>query len=188
MINKQTTVTIDQTTSKKLDKLALTNGVSKKDFIDQALAYFEKYGINPSQDETPVKEMDRIRKRQDQIVAFLKTQEKNILEPSLMGMVKAEERMKFEMEKLNNLIETLTSHEQSKDIATQLVKYTKSIGEEIIRNNKIATDSLEKMVLNQIEKQNKFEDKTEKALLEIVKFLDKKDKEGLAGRVKNLFG
>lgn len=184
MINKQTTVTIDQTTSKKLDKLALTNRLSKKDFIDQALAYFEKYGINPTQDETPVQEMERIRKRQDQIVAFLKTQEKNILEPSLMGMVKAEERMKFEMDKLNSLIGTLTSVKISEDLANQIVKNI----QRRIAENQTAIDALEKKISNQIDRQNKFEDRTEKALLEIVKFLDKKDKEGLTGRVKNLFG
>lgn len=186
-MNKQTTVTIDQATSKKLDKLALTNGLSKKDFIDQALAYFEKYGINPTQDETPVKEIDRLRKRQDQIVAFLRKQEKDILEPSLMGIIQAEERMKFEMDKLKVLLETLTTSEQSNDFAVQIVGYIKKVGEEIIKQQKTIASNQERIISRQIEEQRTNQSKTEKALLEIIKYLDKKDKEGLAGKVKNLF-
>lgn len=45
IIKKQTPVTINPMT-KKLDRLAVTNGLSKKEFIDQALDYFEKFGIN----------------------------------------------------------------------------------------------------------------------------------------------
>lgn len=101
-----------------------------------------------------------------------------------MGVVKAEERIKFEMDKLNSLIARLTSVETSTDLANQIVRNIQNT----ITDNKRAIDFLEKQILNQTEIQNRFERKTDNALLEIVKFLDKKDKEGLAGRVKNLFG
>ncbi|KAB3976349.1 ribbon-helix-helix domain-containing protein, partial [Bacteroides uniformis] len=55
-MQKQTTVTIDQKTFATLDRLAKSNDVSKKEFLSCALEYFEKYGINPGQHESPAKE------------------------------------------------------------------------------------------------------------------------------------
>lgn len=48
-MDKETTtsVTIDRKTFARLDRLAKSNNVSKKDFLSCALEYFEKYGINP---------------------------------------------------------------------------------------------------------------------------------------------
>lgn len=46
-MDKETTtsVTIDRKTFARLDRLAKSNNVSKKDFLSCALEYFEKYGI-----------------------------------------------------------------------------------------------------------------------------------------------
>lgn len=48
-MDKETTtsVTIDRKTFARLDRLAKSNNVSKKEFLSCALEYFEKYGINP---------------------------------------------------------------------------------------------------------------------------------------------
>ena len=62
-MQKQTTVTIDQKTFATLDRLAKSNDVSKKEFLSCALEYFEKYGINPVQHESPAKEMQKLIKR-----------------------------------------------------------------------------------------------------------------------------
>lgn len=76
-MSDQTTVTIDRETARKLERLSKINGQTKKDFISLSLDYFEKYGINPASHETPVQEMERIRKRLDQVIAFIRTQEKD---------------------------------------------------------------------------------------------------------------
>ena len=57
-MDKETTtsVTIDRKTFARLDRLAKSNNVSKKDFLSCALEYFEKYGINPVEHESPAKE------------------------------------------------------------------------------------------------------------------------------------
>ena len=68
-MQKQTTVTIDQKTFATLDRLAKSNDVSKKEFLSCALEYFEKYGINPVQHESPAKEMQKLIKRCDQVIA-----------------------------------------------------------------------------------------------------------------------
>lgn len=46
-MDKETTtsVTIDRKTFARLDRLAKSNNVSKKEFLSCALEYFEKYGI-----------------------------------------------------------------------------------------------------------------------------------------------
>ena len=54
-MDKETTtsVTIDRKTFARLDRLAKSNNVSKKEFLSCALEYFEKYGINPVEHESP---------------------------------------------------------------------------------------------------------------------------------------
>lgn len=61
-MDKETTtsVTIDRKTFARLDRLAKSNNVSKKDFLSCALEYFEKYGINPVEHESPAKEMQKL--------------------------------------------------------------------------------------------------------------------------------
>jgi len=81
-MNEQTTVTIDRKTAVILDRLAKSNDVSKKEFLSCALEYFEKYGINPVQHESPAKEMQKLIKRCDQVIAFIRKQEQDILRPA----------------------------------------------------------------------------------------------------------
>lgn len=71
-MDKETTtsVTIDRKTFARLDRLAKSNNVSKKEFLSCALEYFEKYGINPVEHESPAKEMQKLIKRCDQVIAF----------------------------------------------------------------------------------------------------------------------
>lgn len=66
-MDKETTtsVTIDRKTFARLDRLAKSNNVSKKYFLSCALEYFEKYGINPVEHESPAKEMQKLIKRCD---------------------------------------------------------------------------------------------------------------------------
>lgn len=77
-----TSVTIDKRTGVQLDRLAKASGVTKKDFLSCALDYFEKYGINPAKHESPAQEMQKLIKRVDQVVAFIRKQEQDILLPA----------------------------------------------------------------------------------------------------------
>lgn len=56
-----TTVTIDRKTFVRLDRLAKSNNVSKKDYLSCALEYFEKYGINPVEHE----DLERMKKGEE---------------------------------------------------------------------------------------------------------------------------
>lgn len=83
-MDKETTtsVTIDRKTFARLDRLAKSNNVSKKEFLSCALEYFEKYGINPVEHESPAKEMQKLIKRCDQVIAFIRKQEQDFLRPA----------------------------------------------------------------------------------------------------------
>ena len=76
-----TTISVDTETAAKLDRLAKANKVAKKEYISYALDYFEKYGINPVKHESPAQEMQTLIKRVNQIVAFIRKQEQEILHP-----------------------------------------------------------------------------------------------------------
>lgn len=89
-----TTVTIDTDTGARLERLAKANGVSKKEFISLSLEYFEKYGINPAQHESPAQEMQKLIKRVDQIVAFQKVQEREFVRPAMGAVMETEARIK----------------------------------------------------------------------------------------------
>lgn len=70
--DSKTTVAVERTTFAKLDRLAKANSVSKMEYITHAINYFEKYGINPVEHESPAQEMQKLIKRMDQVFAFLK--------------------------------------------------------------------------------------------------------------------
>ena len=67
----KTTVAVERTTFTKLDRLAKANNVSKMEFLTHAINYFEKYGINPVEHESPAQEMQKLIKRMDQVCVRL---------------------------------------------------------------------------------------------------------------------
>lgn len=83
-----TTVTIDSSTAKKLDRLAKASGVTKKDFIAISMDYFLKNGIDPVTCETPTQELVKLNKRIDDLFRFLKHQETNTIVPMAGGSLK----------------------------------------------------------------------------------------------------
>lgn len=80
--DSKTTVAVERTTFAKLDRLAKANSVSKMEYITHAINYFEKYGINPVEHESPAQEMQKLIKRMDQVFAFLKKQETDLVRPA----------------------------------------------------------------------------------------------------------
>lgn len=96
-----TTVTIDRSTGVQLDRLAACNGVTKKDFLSAAMSYFERYGINPIGHESPAQEMQKLIKRVDQIVAFMKVQERDMMKPLFEAMSEASNRLNLTLDGLS---------------------------------------------------------------------------------------
>ena len=77
-----TTITVDVATAEVFDRMAKAAGVSKKEILSLSADYFERYGINPATHESPAQEMNKLIKRVDQVVAFQKVQERDILRPA----------------------------------------------------------------------------------------------------------
>ena len=101
-MDKETTtsVTIDRKTFARLDRLAKSNNVSKKEFLSCALEYFEKYGINPVEHESPAKEMQKLIKRCDQVIAFIRKQEQDFLRPACEAMGSTSMRVTMSMDSI----------------------------------------------------------------------------------------
>ncbi|MDR2814877.1 MAG: hypothetical protein LBB79_09550 [Prevotellaceae bacterium] len=62
-MEKETTVTIEKNVATKLEQLSKSTNATKKEYLARALAYFEKSGINPVENENPKAEMEKIGQR-----------------------------------------------------------------------------------------------------------------------------
>ena len=156
-MDKETTtsVTIDRKTFARLDRLAKSNNVSKKDFLSCALEYFEKYGINPVEHESPAKEMQKLIRRIDQVVAFQKVQERDFIRPAMQSVMKTEERINYEMNRLS----------QSYDNIHKMLSAMLDLDERTENEQKRANEELKK------------------ALMLLAKYMDEKNKSGLMGKI-----
>lgn len=150
-----TTVTIDTDTGARLERLAKANGVSKKEFISLSLEYFEKYGINPAQHESPAQEMQKLIKRVDQIVAFQRVQEREFVRPAMGAVMETEARIK----------EDLTRIAQSYDKMLSILQNVFTNDEAIIKSHKHETEELKR------------------AVMVLAKHMDEKNKAGLMGKL-----
>lgn len=150
-----TTVTIDTDTGARLERLAKSNGVSKKEFISLTLEYFEKYGINPAQHESPAQEMQKLIKRVDQIVAFQKVQEREFVRPAMGAVMETEARIKGD----------LTRIAQSYDKMLSILQNVLNNDETIIKSHKHETEELKR------------------AVMVLAKHMDEKNKAGLMSKL-----
>jgi hypothetical protein len=155
-----TTVTIDTDTGARLERLAKANGVSKKEFISLSLEYFEKYGINPAQHESPAQEMQKLIKRVDQIVAFQKVQEREFVRPAMGAVMETEARIKGDLTRIAQ------SYDKMLSILQNVLTNDEAI-EAIIKSHKHETEELKR------------------AVMVLAKHMDEKNKAGLMGK---LFG
>lgn len=57
---RNTTVAVSPEVGKKLERFCSMCGITKKDFISLSLDYFQRYGINPANHESPAKEMEKL--------------------------------------------------------------------------------------------------------------------------------
>jgi hypothetical protein len=170
-MNEQTTVTIDRETARKLERLAQQTGQTKKDFLSLSLDYFEKHGINPVTHETPIQEMERLRKRLDQVIAFIRTQEKDKVNPMFEAITATEVRIK-------NDLDTIAKQQDVRELIDSLNRVLGSIQTKAAEDRKTAKDETGKQY-----------QKTAKALERLAECLETgKDRKGLTGIVKNILG
>ena len=166
---RNSTVAISPDVAKKLDRFCTSNGITKKDFLSLSLSYFERNGINPAEHESPAQEMQKLIKRIDQIVAFIKTQEKDLLRPLVASVSMTEERIKSDLETV-----------AKNDLLKLILKNLDHNIDELQKEKKQLSDTIVK-IQNHNDEQAK-ELKT--ALTAIAEFIDEKGKGGLLNKFK----
>lgn len=168
-MNEQTTVTIDKQTAVRLDRLAKANKVSKKEFITCALEYFEKYGINPVQHESPAQEMQKLIKRIDQVVAFIRKQEQDILRPACSAINMSEAR-------IESILDTLAT-------AGQVQELKKAVADQQQRQN-YDIRNLRSDIVHLLDKAT---DQERRAFMYLGKLVDAKEKSGFFNDIATIY-
>lgn len=84
---------ITDTAHGKLKRYCERHGLGLGEYISASLTYFEKHGINPATHESPAAEMNRLIKRMDQVIAFIRKQESDLLRPMVEAVSVGEARI-----------------------------------------------------------------------------------------------
>lgn len=171
---KNSTVAISPDAAKKLDVFCRDKNITKKDFISLSLSYFERFGINPAKHESPSAEIEKLRKRLDQVIAFIRTQEKDKINPMFEAITTSEARIK-------NDLDTIVKIEHFDNLVDALNKIIEGIMQDAEQESKANKTRSDQQIA-----QNK---KIAAGLLMLSECLEGgKDRKGLSGAMRNLLG
>jgi len=99
MSKELTTTNISRSHQQVLKKLARKFELSQVDFLNGAVEYFRKTGINPTDELTsPKEEMAALNKRLDQVIRFMRVHERDKLSPLLDSLIIIDRRLKDKLE------------------------------------------------------------------------------------------
>ena len=79
---KNSNVAIAPNTNEILTEFCAKTKLTKKDFIEASLKYFNDYSINPAKHEKPSVEIEKMHKRIEDLIKIVKAQERDIFRPS----------------------------------------------------------------------------------------------------------
>ena len=160
----------------KLKKYCERNGLGMGEFISAALVYFEKNGINPATHESPAVEMNRLIKRLDQVIAFIRKQESDLLRPMVEAVSMSEARIDKSLQQVATVAQLAHLASSFDNVIKQLNKLLAVHQEE----GKATRLNTEKLLQEHSKKQLA-------ALTEISRFLDEKSKGGLLASITKAF-
>lgn len=167
---RNSTVAVSPEIGKKLERFCASCGITKKDFISLSLDYFQRYGINPAKHESPAKEMEKLIKKNDQVIGFIRKQEHDILRPMLEAITATEARIKTALDSIAT--------------SERLNQFVQAIQE----NTEIQQDTRKKLIeaVSNAYSQNAKQNEEVKHAIEVLAgFMDEK---GKAGLINKLFG
>jgi len=156
----------------KLKRYCDRNKLGLGEFISASLVYFEKNGINPATHESPAAEMNRLIKRLDQVIAFIRKQESDLLRPMVEAVSISEAR-------IDKSLQQAATASQLEVLAKGLDKVVEQLNKLIpVHQREAATTraSTEKLIEEHSKKQLA-------ALTEISRYLDEKGKGGLLASI-----
>lgn len=188
--DSKTTVAVERTTFTKLDRLAKANNVSKMEFLTHAINYFEKYGINPVEHESPAQEMQKLIKRMDQVFAFLKKQETNLVRPACEALAGASTQITISLSSLLSEEKFRRFLKENSELFIEVMNQSSEKGKAIDRAERAVRDSDAVIRKNQqaIFKRIEANETAQlKAMQHIVSFLDAKGKTGLVDDINKVY-
>lgn len=188
--DSKTTVAVERTTFTKLDRLAKANSVSKMEFITHAINYFEKYGINPVEHESPAQEMQKLIKRMDQVFAFLKKQETDLVRPACEALAGASTQITISLSSLLSEEKFRRFLKENSELFIEVMNQSSEKGKAIDRAERAVRDSDATIRKNQqaIFKRIEANETAQlKAMQHIVSFLDAKGKTGLLDDINKVY-
>lgn len=186
----KTTVAVERTTFTKLDRLAKANNVSKMEFLTHAINYFEKYGINPVEHESPAQEMQKLIKRMDQVFAFLKKQETDLVRPACEALAGASTQITISLSSLLSEEKFRRFLKENSELFIEVMNQSSEKGKAIDRAERAVRDSDATIRKNQqaIFKRIEANETAQlKAMQHIVSFLDAKGKTGLLDDINKVY-
>jgi hypothetical protein len=134
MNNTLTTTNIGKSELKQLRILATRHNLKQVDFINHAIAYFKKTGINPAEEIfTPREEINKLSNRVDQVIRFIRTQEEKKLNPLLDELILVNRKINDQLDGQINI-----------DHFHQILRILKHIVEYSKMNHEVTLDGLEK--------------------------------------------
>lgn len=118
---KLTTTNIGVEELKHLKKLSIHHKLKQVEFINSAIDYFKKTGINPSEQiYSPREEIEMLKKRLEEVIKFLQVHEKQKLSPLMERLILLEKKLSENTSKesisindLNNISELIASYKNS---------------------------------------------------------------------------
>lgn len=188
--DSKTTVAVERTTFTKLDRLAKANNVSKMEFLTHAINYFEKYGINPVEHESPAQEMQKLIKRMDQVFAFLKKQETDLVRPACEALAGASTQITISLSSLLSEEKFRRFLMENSELFIEVMNQSSEKGKAIDRAERAVRDSDATIRKNQqaIFKRIEANETAQlKAMQHIVSFLDAKGKTGLLDDINKVY-
>ena len=188
--DSKTTVAVERTTFAKLDRLAKANSVSKMEYITHAINYFEKYGINPVEHESPAQEMQKLIKRMDQVFAFLKKQETDLVRPACEALAGASTQITISLSSLLSEEKFRRFLKENSELFIEVMNQSSEKGKAIDRAERAVRDSDSTIRKNQqaIFKRIEANETAQlKAMQHIVSFLDAKGKTGLLDDINKVY-
>ena len=188
--DSKTTVAVERTTFAKLDRLAKANSVSKMEYITHAINYFEKYGINPVEHESPAQEMQKLIKRMDQVFAFLKKQETDLVRPACEALAGASTQITISLSSLLSEEKFRRFLKENSELFIEVMNQSSEKGKAIDRAERAVRDSDAVIRKNQqaIFKRIEANETAQlKVMQHIVSFLEAKGKTGLLDDINKVY-
>lgn len=84
---KNSNVAIAPNINEALAEFCAKTKLTKKDFIEISLKYFNDYSINPAKHEKPTVEIEKMHKRIEDLIKFSRAQERDILKPFFLNII-----------------------------------------------------------------------------------------------------